>query len=107
MTKNNTLINKLRRVLSNDEKLEFVKTSVSWIQGKDIMDTCFILNFGFEAPLPWPQVYVGMILIILIILTYQQVRMRLDDDEGKGLQLVPGSYGMSVPSACTIVFISG
>ena len=51
----------MRRVLLNDEKLEFVKTSVSWIQGKDIMDTCFILNYGFEAPLPWPQVYVGMV----------------------------------------------
>ena len=33
--------------------------------------------------------------------------MRLDDDEGKGLQLVPGSYGMNVPSACTTVFIAG
>ena len=50
----------LSRVLSIEEKFEFVKTSVSWIKGKSIMDTCFILNFGFEAPLPWPQVYVGM-----------------------------------------------
>ena len=50
---NNTLL----RVLPEAEKLEFVKTSVAWIQGQDIMDTCFILNFGYEAPLPWPQVY--------------------------------------------------
>ena len=34
--------------------------------------------------------------------------MRLDDeDTGKGLQLVPESYGMDVPSACTIVIIAG
>ena len=45
-----------RRVLPNEEKLEFVKTSVSWIEGKDIIDTCLLLNFGYDAPLPWPQV---------------------------------------------------
>ena len=44
------------RVLPETEKLEFLKTSVFWIEGKDIMDTCFVLNFGYEAPLPWPQV---------------------------------------------------
>ena len=42
--------------LTDEEKLEFVSKSVSWIQGKDIMDSCFILNFGYEASLPWPQV---------------------------------------------------
>ena len=48
--------NTLMRVLPKEEKLEFVKTSVAWIQGQDIMDTCFVLNFGYEATLPWPQV---------------------------------------------------
>ena len=48
--------NNLMMVLPETEKLEFVRKSVSWIQGHDIMDTCFILNFGYEAPLPWPQV---------------------------------------------------
>ena len=34
--------------------------------------------------------------------------MRLDgEDTGKGLQLVPESHGIDVPSACTIVIISG
>ena len=34
--------------------------------------------------------------------------MRLDDEEmGKGLKFVPESYGMDVPSACTIVIIAG
>ena len=28
----------------------------------DIMHTCFILNFGYEAPLPWPQVYIHFAL---------------------------------------------
>ena len=44
------------RALTEAEKLEFVSKSVSWIQGKDNMESCFILNFGFEAALPWPQV---------------------------------------------------
>ena len=44
------------RILPEAEKLEFLKTSVSWIESKDIMDTCFVLNFGYEAPLPWLQV---------------------------------------------------
>ena len=34
--------------------------------------------------------------------------MKLDDeDTGKGLQLVPETHGMDVPSACTIVIIAG
>ena len=48
--------NSLMRVLPEAEKVEFVKTSVSWIQGQDIMDHCFVLNFGYKAALPWPQV---------------------------------------------------
>ena len=44
------------RVLPESEKLDFLKTSVSWIESKDNMDSCFILNFGYEFPLPWPQV---------------------------------------------------
>ena len=83
--------NTLRRVLSDEEQLEFIKSSVSWIKGQDIMDTCFILNFGYETPLPWPQVI-----------------MRLDDEnKGKDLRLVPGSHGQNVPSTCTIVIIAG
>ena len=46
------------RVLPEAEKIEFLKTSVSWIEGKDIMDTCFVLNFGYPFPLPWPQVLI-------------------------------------------------
>ena len=34
--------------------------------------------------------------------------MKLDDeDSGTGLIIVPESYGMDVPSACTIVIIAG
>ena len=34
--------------------------------------------------------------------------MRLDDEDlENGLQLIPGSHGMTVPSACTIVIIAG
>ena len=48
--------NSLRRVLPEAEKLEFVKTSFAWIQGQNIMDSCFVLNFGYEGALPWAQV---------------------------------------------------
>ena len=38
----------------------------------------------------------------------KQVRMKLDnEDTGKGLKLVPETYGMNVPSSCTIVIIAG
>ena len=30
-----------------------------------------------------------------------------NENPGNGLQIVPGSYGMNVPSSCTIVFIKG
>ena len=46
------------RVLPELEKLEFLKASVSWIESKDIMDTCFVLNFGYPFPLSWPQVLI-------------------------------------------------
>ena len=45
-----------RTVLTEDEKFVFVKTSVSLIEGEDIMNKCFVLNFGYNAPVPWPQV---------------------------------------------------
>ena len=55
------------------------------------MDACFVLNYGYEAPLPWPQ-----------------VRMRLElTDSGNGKKIVPQTYGMAVPRACTIVIIAG
>ena len=48
--------NRLRSTLTVTEKLEFVRRTVSWIQGTDIMDSCFILNYGYVGLLPWPQV---------------------------------------------------
>ena len=57
LTKSQPVNNSRRKwVLTNEEKLEFVKTSVSWISSKDKRDSCFILNFGYKASLPWPQV---------------------------------------------------
>ena len=50
-----------------------------------------------------------MMLKISLQINYNnKVRMRLDDeDKENGLQLVPETYGMDVPSACTIVIIAG
>ena len=41
------------KALSIEEKLAFVKDTVS---GQGNMDACFVLNYGFEEQLPWPQV---------------------------------------------------
>ena len=39
---------------------------------------------------------------------YKKVRMTLDTESGgMGLKLIPGTFGMNVPSACTIVIIAG
>ena len=59
LTKTDKPKNTLGKFLTDEEKLAFLKTSVSWISSKDIMDTCFILNYGYEAPLPWPQVNIS------------------------------------------------
>ena len=57
LTKSQNLNKAQRRwILTKKEKWDFVKTSVSWINSEDKMDSCFILNFGYKAPLPWPQV---------------------------------------------------
>ena len=58
LTKTDKPKNTLGKFLTDEEKLAFLKTSVSWISSKD-MDTCFILNYGYEAPLPWPQVNIS------------------------------------------------
>ena len=95
------------RGLPKAEKIEFVKTSVAWIQGQDSMDSCFVLNFGYVGPLPWPQVRIGFFLEFLN-LSHLKVFITLDDEvSGPGLDIVTESYGMAVPSACTIVIISG
>ena len=44
---------KLGKALSIEEKIAFVKDTVS---GQGNMDACFVLNYGFEEQLPWPQV---------------------------------------------------
>ena len=100
--------NAMMRVLPRAEKLEFVRRSVHWIQGQDIMDTCFILNYGYEASLPWPQVQIYIGLIWEFHNFHPKVSMRLENGHlDNGLNLVPETYGMAVPSSCTIVIIAG
>ena len=109
-TKKQESNNTLKRTITDAEKIEFVSKSVSWIEGRNIMDSCFILNFGYRASLPWPQVNLSLRLSknSILINFNKKVWMRLDDeDTGKGLHLVPESCGMDVPSACTIVIIAG
>ena len=48
-----------QKTLTSEEQFLFIRKTFSWIHGHDIIDTCIVQNFGFEAPLPWPQV--GMI----------------------------------------------
>ena len=74
------------------------------------MDTCIVLNFGYDAPLPWPQVSIWWFYkyIYKIQITNKQVSMNLDDEDSEdNIKLVPGSHGMNVPSTCTIVIIAG
>ena len=42
--------------MSKEEQFSFVRAYSAWIKGKDIVDTCFVLNFGYTDQLPWPQV---------------------------------------------------
>ena len=92
--------------LSEDEKLNFMNKTVSWMKlTENIMDSCFVLNFGYSQPLPWPQVILlysyWYISVPLFDLT--QVRLTLDSQ----LHLTPGTGGLKVPSSCTVVIIAG
>ena len=50
----------------------------------------------------------GFAVIYYKLKSLLRSKVRLDDeDSGDGLKLVSGSYGMDVPSACTIVIIAG
>ena len=99
-------MNTRRRVITTREKLKFIKTLVSWIRSKDILNSCFILNYGYEAPLPWPQV--NLFYIEQMNIEKKQVRLNLDNEaKGNGHQLVPKTNGMEVPNSCTIVIIAG
>ena len=95
------------RFLTEKEKFDFVRKSVSWIESRNIIDACFVLNFGYEAPLPWPQVETNQMCSRNPFNEkyFDQVRLRLDGDNG--LRLVPGTHGMKTPRSCTIVIIAG
>ena len=74
------------------------------------MDSCFVLNFGYETPLPWPQVLSDFNPNSLNSMKNKYVKVRMTQDTengGMGLKLVSGTFGMNVPSACTIVIIAG
>ena len=65
------------------------------------LDLC---NLTFMLHLTWTYVNLSLTMTCF----NKQVRLRLDDeDTGNGHQLVPGSFGMDVPNACTIVIIAG
>ena len=56
----------------------------------------------------WIMFRISHVCIYELINVNKQVKMRLEYGlTGKGLQTVPQSYGMDVPSACTIVIIAG
>ena len=55
--------NTFRMVLPEEEKMEFVRAAVTWMSGMNIMDNSFVLNFGYEALFPWPQVYSDILIL--------------------------------------------
>ena len=65
------------------------------------MNTCFVLNYGYEAPLFWPQVSNCILYnFYKIQITNKQVSMTLDDEDSE-------NDLKNVPSTCTIVMIAG
>ena len=89
------------KILTEEEKFAFVRKSVTWIEGREMMDACFVLNFGYEAPLPWPQVFSSEFSLTKCL---HQMRWRLDDNS---THLVPGTHGINTPITSTIVIIAG
>ena len=83
--------------------MAFVRTTVAWIQQRNIVDSCFTLNYGYIGALPWPQVYHIRLHKISFI---QKVNLKSVDGT-QSLLPTPGTHGMNVPTACTIVIIAG
>ena len=44
--------------MTESEKFEFVIDTVVWMKGHNVMekDGCFVMNFGYEHPLPYPTI---------------------------------------------------
>ena len=96
-----------------------------WRGKTRICKNLYILDWrkGHHGHLLHPQLWLGLSpslasgLVIWYKYIYQrqiwwyliikQVRMKLYEEDSDGLQLVPGSQGMNVPSACSIVIIAG
>ena len=78
-----------------------MKDVVAWINARDyfynndrdIIESCFILNFGFNDELPYPQ----------IMLDLDKVSPLLVPGTGN----LNGDWGMNLLSACSVVIISG
>ena len=78
-----------------------MKDVVAWINARDyfynndrdIIESCFILNFGFNDELPYPQImlYLDSISPLLV----------------PGTGNLNGDWGMNLPSSCSVVIISG
>ena len=93
------------KALSIEEKIAFVKDTVS---GQGNMNACFVLNYGFEEQLPWPQVrqkiWLGLDKQPLVSKVMSSMN---DKNPSNTLKLVPGTFGMNIPSSCSIVIIAG
>ena len=78
-----------------------MKDVVAWINARDyfynndrdIIESCFILNFGFNDELPYPQIMPDLDSISPLLVP--------------GTGNLNGDWGMNLPSACSVVIISG
>ena len=74
--------------LTHDERFDFIQDILRWVNGADILQDqgCFILNFGYKQPLPFPE-----------------IKLSLDPN----FYLNVGTDGLNSPSKCSLVVIGG
>ena len=78
---------------------------MDWGQGRDGRLLCPQLWLRGSSPLATGRNKLNKTLLTPLNNNFDQVRLRLDGDNG--LRLDPGTHGMKTPRSCTIVIIAG
>ena len=103
---------------------DFMKNIVAWINareyfyknGRDQLESCFVLNFGYLDELPYPSITVDMNHIKIFKRLASETPARANfivpgtrsmHSDNPDMEKITKGWGMNLPSSCSIVIISG
>ena len=55
-------LTKAEKPLIHEEKVDLIHNLLRWMKGFDVLteQRCFTLNFGYQQPFPFPQLWLGL-----------------------------------------------